>query len=179
MPYLGNPLRDAFSEHSYQDLTGGSGTNFTLDHAVGSDSDVAIFVNNVRQEPSVAYTVAGTTLTMTGTIASSDDFYAIFIGKAQQTVTHPSGSPLLATSGTFSTTLAVTGVSTLTGGVSIPKAVQGNTLTDTSNTGSVTLDFDTYQNFVLTLTGNVTLANPTTEAVGAVWIYRVHSRWHW
>ena len=33
-------------------------------------------------------------------------------------------------------------------------------------TGSTTLDFDTYQNFVLTLTGNVTLANPTTETVG-------------
>ena len=42
----------------------------------------------------------------------------------------------------------------------------GNTLTDTSNTGSITLDFATNQNFVLTLTGNVTLANPTTEAVG-------------
>jgi len=42
----------------------------------------------------------------------------------------------------------------------------GATNTDTSNTGSVTLDFATYQNHVLTLTGNVTLANPTTEAVG-------------
>jgi len=43
---------------------------------------------------------------------------------------------------------------------------RGSTDTDTSNTGSVTLNFDTNQNFVLTLTGNVTLANPTTEAVG-------------
>lgn len=42
----------------------------------------------------------------------------------------------------------------------------GATLTDTTNTGNVTLDFATYQNFVLTLTGNVTLVNPTTEAVG-------------
>ena len=46
------------------------------------------------------------------------------------------------------------------------KATVGATLTDTSNTGSVTLDFQTSQNFVLTLTGNVTLANPSTEAVG-------------
>ena len=45
-------------------------------------------------------------------------------------------------------------------------AQRGSTLTDTSNTGSVTLDFDASQNFVLTLTGNVTLANPSTEAVG-------------
>jgi len=45
-------------------------------------------------------------------------------------------------------------------------AQRGSTDTDTTNSGSVTLDFDTNQNFVLTLTGNVTLANPTTEAVG-------------
>ena len=46
------------------------------------------------------------------------------------------------------------------------KAVIGATDTDTTNTGSVTLDFDANQNFVLTLTGNVTLANPSTEKVG-------------
>ena len=45
-------------------------------------------------------------------------------------------------------------------------AQRGSTDTDTTNTGSVTLDFDANQNFVLTLTGNVTLANPTTESVG-------------
>jgi hypothetical protein len=45
-------------------------------------------------------------------------------------------------------------------------AQRGSTDTDTTNTGSVTLDFDVNQNFVLTLTGNVTLANPTTESVG-------------
>ena len=48
--------------------------------------------------------------------------------------------------------------------------VDGNAIaktdTDTTNTGSVTLDFGANQNFVLTLTGNVTLANPTTEQVG-------------
>jgi hypothetical protein len=39
--------------------------------------------------------------------------------------------------------------------------------TQTANaTGSTALDFSTYQNFVLTLTGNTTLANPTTETLG-------------
>jgi fibronectin-binding autotransporter adhesin len=57
-------------------------------------------------------------------------------------------------------TIASTGVSTFS------KAVVGSTDTDTSNTGSVTLDFNTNQNFVLTFTGNVTLANPSTESVG-------------
>jgi len=45
-------------------------------------------------------------------------------------------------------------------------AQRGSTLTDTTNSGNITLNFSTYQNFVLTLTGNITLVNPSTEAVG-------------
>jgi len=47
--------------------------------------------------------------------------------------------------------------------------ISGTAVADTqtaSVSGSTTLDFDAYQNFVLTLTGNVTLANPSTEKVG-------------
>ena len=44
--------------------------------------------------------------------------------------------------------------------------VLAKTDTDTSNTGSITLDYTANQNFVLTFTGNVTLANPSTEQVG-------------
>ena len=51
-------------------------------------------------------------------------------------------------------------------GVLTAQVVLGNTDTDTSNTGNVTLDFSANQNFVLTLTGNVTLVNPSTESVG-------------
>ena len=46
------------------------------------------------------------------------------------------------------------------------KTVLATTDTDTSNTGTVTLDFATNQNFILTLTGNVLLGNPSTESVG-------------
>jgi hypothetical protein len=59
--------------------------------------------------------------------------------------------------------VGTTGLSMDAGGGTIPI---GKSNTDTSNTGSVTLDFGSYQNHVLTLTGNVTLANPSTEAVG-------------
>ena len=57
-------------------------------------------------------------------------------------------------------------IATSATGVSITGTVLATTDTDTSNTGSVTLDFAANQNFVLTLTGNVTLANPSTEQVG-------------
>ena len=55
---------------------------------------------------------------------------------------------------------------TIAGGLTVGAVVLAATDTDTSNTGSVTLDFSANQNFVLTFTGNVTLANPSTEAVG-------------
>ena len=57
-------------------------------------------------------------------------------------------------------TLSSAGVITAAG------PVIGGTDTDTSNTGNVTLDFAANQNFVLTLTGNTTLVNPSTENVG-------------
>ena len=92
MPYLGNIPAINYSTVAYQDLTGGAGTSFTLDHAAGSANDIEVFVNNVRQEPGVAYTVAGTALTMTGSIVATDDFYVVFQSKAQQTVTPGDGT---------------------------------------------------------------------------------------
>ena len=64
-------------------------------------------------------------------------------------------------------TTDVTVVGKFTGG----KIVLAATDTDTSNTGSVTIDFSAHQNFVLTLTGNTTLANPSTEAVGQAGVF--------
>lgn len=89
MPYIGNVPAESYSQVSYQDLTGGSGTSFTLDYPVGSAGEIEVFVNNVRQEPTVAYTVSGTALTMTGSITATDDFYVVFQGKAQQTIGIP------------------------------------------------------------------------------------------
>ena len=59
-----------------------------------------------------------------------------------------------------------TKIATSATGVTITGTAVATTDTDTSNTGSVTLDFAANQNFVLTLTGNTTLANPSTEQVG-------------
>ena len=108
MAYLGNTPASRFTSMDKQTITGDGGTDYTLDHAVGSEQEIEVFVNNVRQEPSVAYTVVGTALTMTGNVASTDDFYVVFQGLAQQTVTHPSSSALQATSGTFSGALSAT-----------------------------------------------------------------------
>ena len=55
---------------------------------------------------------------------------------------------------------------TIAGKLTAGKIVLGNTSTATGQGGSTTLDFSANQNFVLTLTSNITLANPSTEAVG-------------
>ena len=57
-------------------------------------------------------------------------------------------------------------IETTANGVTVTGTAVATTNTDATNTGSVTLDFAANQNFVLTLTGNVTLANPSTEQVG-------------
>jgi len=56
-------------------------------------------------------------------------------------------------------------LTTTSTGVTITGTAVATTQT-ASVSGSTTLDFGAYQNFILTLTGNITLANPTTEVVG-------------
>ena len=87
MPYIGNNPEASFANIEYQDLTGQSGTSFTLDHSVSTATELEVFINNVRQEPFAEYTASGTTLTIKqGTVASTDDFYIVFQGKAVSSV---------------------------------------------------------------------------------------------
>ena len=92
MGYVGNQTTNAYTSITKQDITGNGGTAYTLDHAVANANEIEVFVNNVRQEPAVAYTVSGTALTMTGNVAASDDFYVVFQGKAVGTVVPPDDS---------------------------------------------------------------------------------------
>lgn len=109
MGHIGNTVQTAFTTFDKQTITGTGGTTYTLTHSVANEREIEVFVNNVRQEPSVAYNVSGNTLTMTGNVASTDDFYVVFQGKAVQTASHPSTSPLQATTGTFSSNVDVGG----------------------------------------------------------------------
>jgi len=91
MPYIGLSPAVQTTAMAYQDLTGGTGTSFTLDYPVGNAAEIEVFVNSVRQEPTVAYTVSGTSLSMTGSIVATDDFYVNFQGKALVTSTGGGG----------------------------------------------------------------------------------------
>ena len=92
MAYIGNPVDTAFTSLLKQDLTGASGTSLTLTHAVANANDIALYINNVRQEPTEAYSVNGTTITLTGTVAGTDDIYVIYLARAMQTTVPGDGS---------------------------------------------------------------------------------------
>ena len=92
MAYIGNPVDTAFTSLLKQDLTGASGTSLTLTHAVANANDIALYINNVRQEPTEAYSVSGTTVTLTGSVSNSDDIYVIYLARAVQTTVPPDGS---------------------------------------------------------------------------------------
>ena len=83
--YLGNLPSNNFVSLKRQVITGNGGSSYTLDYSVASVNDVAIFVNNVRQNPS-SYSISGTSLTLGGNIDSNTECYVIFLGQALQTV---------------------------------------------------------------------------------------------
>jgi len=171
MGYVGNEPLELYVSKKKQSLTGNGTTGpYTLTDAVSSEQDLEVFVNNVRQEPGTAYTVSGTALTMTGNVAVTDDFYVVYDGFAQGTNKPEDGSVGTAqlANGSVGTAQLANGSVTqakIANNLSFPTSVIAPTQTS-SVSGSVTIDLNAYQNFVLTMTGGVTLANPSTGRAG-------------
>ena len=94
MPFLGTtPTQGFVGANPKQSFTAnGSTTVFTLTNPVASANDLEVFVGNVRQEPTAAYTAAGTTLTMSEAPDTGLNFYVINKSQAQVTTTPPTNS---------------------------------------------------------------------------------------
>ena len=120
MAYFGVTPSNVFGQGSKDSFDGDASTTaFTLSRAVLLATDIDVFVGNVRQEPNVAYTVSGVTLTFTGTPASGTaNIYAVHQHANQGTLVPPTGRAenlsTLVTSGnaTIGGTLGVTGATT-------------------------------------------------------------------
>ena len=103
MPYVGNEPTSNFASVTKDLFSGdGSTTAFTLSKAATTNG-VAVFVENVRQEPTTAYAVSGTTLTFTAAPVSSsgNNIYVLHHNAPASTAIHSAAQPLTATSGTF------------------------------------------------------------------------------
>lgn len=94
MAYIGVQPADAYTSFAVQHFTTSATTSYTLDNPVANENEIALFINNVRQEPGsgYAYTASGTSLTLSAATSASDTMYCVFIGKAVQTVTPAVGS---------------------------------------------------------------------------------------
>ena len=92
MPYVGAPVLGTFGTGTKDRFSGNnSSTSFTMSRSVSNANDIDVFVENVRQEPSIAYTVSGTTLSFTGTPATgSNNIYVVHKANSVS-VTPPSG----------------------------------------------------------------------------------------
>ena len=94
MAYIGIQPAESFTSFATQTFSVSATTSYTLDHAVANENEIALFVNNVRQQPGSgkAYTATGTALTLSEATASTDTMYCVFLGRALQTVTPATNS---------------------------------------------------------------------------------------
>ncbi len=92
MAYIGNIPAEKYQTLQKQSFTTSATDTYTLSYSVTNPQDLALFINNVRQNPNDAYTVSGTTLTLSSAITGSDTMYAVFLGRAVETIAPATGS---------------------------------------------------------------------------------------
>ena len=87
MSYIGPEPYEAFTSYATETFSVSATTSYTLSYSVANENELALFVNNVRQQPGSgkAYTASGTALTLSAATASTDTMYAIYLGRALQT----------------------------------------------------------------------------------------------
>ena len=165
MPYVGNNPAANFASVT-KDLFSGDGSTvaFTLSKAATTNG-VAVFVENVRQEPTIAYAVSGTTLTFTAApvTSSGNNIYVLHHNAPASTANHPSAQALTATSGTFSSTLnATSGTFTANPGVlvnnnTLARVQLGNSTVGTGDSDGVQLQISGANGYVGSYDGTMNI----------------------
>lgn len=115
-----------FKTVNKQSITGTGDSSYNLSYDVSVPEELEVFVNNVRQEPRIAYDIASGQITFAEGIDSTDDCYIIFQGSRVGTV--------------------VPGENTITNGMLKDNSVTASKLVDSSITSSKLSD--TYADIV-------------------------------
>ena len=104
MPYVGNSPASNFASVTKDTFSGdGSTTAFTLSKTATTNG-VAVYVENVRQIPTTAYTVSGTTLDFgsgNAPVSGTNNIYVLHHNTPASTATHPSAQDLTAANATL------------------------------------------------------------------------------
>ena len=120
MAYIGNQNYQAYVTLNNQTFTtSGSTTIYALNYTVTNANNLDLYIGGSKQQPGVAYTASGNTLTLT--TATSSSMYAVYLGQGIQTTNIPVG---------------VVTTSNLVSGFNLP-ATQGGTGVTTYSTGSL------------------------------------------
>ena len=125
MPFLGKtPAQGFVNSVTKDDFTpNGTTTAFTLSKSPATVNELEVYVGNVRQEPTDAYSVSGTTLTMTEAPATGTNFYVMHIGGTTQSSTVVGDGTVTSAklSGALTTpsTLTVGGNATVSGNMTV------------------------------------------------------------
>ena len=109
MAYLGKEAINRSTGTSKDTFSGdGSTTAFTMSKSVLLVTDIEVFVDNVQQEPTTAYTVSATTLTFTEAPANgTNNVYVIHRIGNNDSMTIQSGISATLSDATISGTLTV------------------------------------------------------------------------
>lgn len=168
MPYIGKSPEFGIRQRYYFTATGGetslSGTDDNgLTLAFSDGTYVDVMLNGITLVAGTDYnTTTANTISGLAALTASDIVEIVVYDVFSVANTVPS------TGGTYTGAVSYSAATTYNGDVTYTKALQGNTqsISHSSNT-TLTLDFDTYQNFIITMSGNITtLSNPSTEAAG-------------
>ncbi len=113
MAYIGNPPAEAYTNTVKDSFNGdGSTVAFTMSQP-SVTNDVRVVVENVIQDPTVAYSCSGTTLTFTSAPPSgTNNIYVVHLGPAVMTTVPPSD---IASATTFASNVTVQGAFTSQG----------------------------------------------------------------
>jgi len=106
MAYIGNTPAENYVSIAAQHFTVSATTSYSLNRSVTNENELALFINNVRQQPgsSYSYTATGTTLTLSVATLATDTMYCVFLGKSVGTIAPPDGSVGTATLATGAVT---------------------------------------------------------------------------
>ena len=172
MPYFGTPAKTFGFEATAKDTFSGDDSTvaFTLSQT-SATNDVEVFVGNVQQEPTIAYSISGSTLTFTeAPPAGTNNIYVLHRGRTRDTILPPAdlgdknylmsgglkiadGANIGSVSDTDAISIASTGDITLTQNL---KVKDGGTIGSASDADAITIASD----------GKVTLAETVTVSKG-------------
>jgi len=174
LAYIGNIPAESYASFETETFSVSATANYTLSHAVTNENEIRLVINGVVQQPGSgkAYTASGTTLTLTSATVSGDVMYAVYLGRALQTVNPPAASvgnsqtaPTIITGQTAETSIATDDTILIhdTSASALRKITRANFVSGVGGTNT--------PNFLATMSSSQNPSSASTTLVNATFVY--------